>query len=178
MRLRRHQRPELRVAASAGCLLACVAVAAPAAAQGQAPASSVKASETPWAVSCEPAAQGFSVTCQINKQLRTVEPASLVAQITVLVIEDKPAMRIIAPHELSIGGGLFLQVDGKDIGKRSFTTSVSAGIVSLFLLDEATLAEFSRGKKLRVFAKTRTGKDFIFAVSLDGFATGMSEVIR
>jgi invasion protein IalB len=147
-------------------------------AQGQAPATSLKAAETPWSVACEPAVQGFSVQCQVTKQLRTVEPASLIAQITVLLIEDRPAMRIIAPHELSIGSGLALEIDGKGLGKRAFTTSVPAGIVSLSFLDENTIAALREGQKLRVSAKTRIGQDFIFAVSLDGFAAGLGEVIR
>lgn len=165
-------------AAAAGALLASLLHATPAEAQGEAPATSVKATETPWTVSCEPAVQGFSVKCQVTKQLRTVEPASLIAQVTVLTIEDRPAMRIIAPHELAIGSGLALQVDGKDMGTQAFTTSVASGIVSLFLLEDATLAEIGKGRKLRVAAKTRTGRDFIFAVSLEGLSAGLRDVIR
>lgn len=158
-------------------LLAVLPDARTAAAQGEAPAR-LAAAETPWTLSCGPTLQGFSVACQIDKQLRTVSPEALVAQVTLLVIDGKPSMRIIAPHELSIPDGLSLRIDGKDMGRKPFTTSVAAGIVALFTVEEAMLAELRKGQKLSALTKLRTGEDFSFAITLAGIEEGMGEVLR
>ncbi len=158
------------------CLVALLAGMAAAGAQTPAEPSSIKATETPWTVSCQPAADGATVDCQLDKQLRTTAPATLVSQITVLLVDGKPSMRIIAPHQLSVPEGLMLQIDGKDVGKKPFTTSVPSGIVSLFPLDEDVLVEGRKGQEFKVVAKTRNGQNFSFSVSLAGFAAGLAKL--
>ena len=156
--------------------LALALAATQAAAQSETPPQNIKATETPWTVSCQPAQDNTKVDCTLDKQLRTTNPASLVAQFNVFAIDGKLSMRIIAPHQLAIADGLALQIDGKDVGSKPFTTSVPAGIVSLFPLDEDVLAEARKGKDLKVEARTRAGQSFSFSVSLIGFAAGLAKL--
>ena len=71
-----------------------------------------------------------------------------------------------------------MQIDGKDIGQRAFTTSLPAGIVALFPLDVDTLAEARKGQELKVIAKTNSGQSFTFGVSLVGFSASLAKVLQ
>jgi invasion protein IalB len=140
--------------------------------------TNIKATETPWTVACRPVTAEGKIDCEMTKQLRAVSPASLIAQISVMSSAQGLSVRIIAPHQLSIANGLSLSVDDKDAGARQFTTSISAGIVALFALDDELLDATRKGQSLKVSAKTRADQDFSFAISLAGFAATMDKLLQ
>lgn len=138
--------------------------------------TSIQATETPWTVACQPVTAEGKIDCEMTKQLRTASPASLIAQISVMATAQGYSMRIIAPHQLALANGLGLLIDDRDAGVKPFTTSIPSGIVALFALDEAILAAARKGHALKINAKTRTGQDFSFAISLAGFAATMDKL--
>ena len=156
-------------------LAVCILLAAPwhAAAQTDGTDQIVKATETPWTVSCQPTADGASLLCQVDKQLNTANPASLIAQVSVFMDGGKLMMRIIAPHQLSIANGLDLEIDGEDMGKQAFTTTVQAGAVALFPVSQQLLANARKGKDFKVLSRTISGRNISFSVSLVGFAASL-----
>jgi invasion protein IalB len=140
------------------------------------PPTNIKATETPWTVACQPVTADGKIDCEMTKQLRTVNPASLIAQISVMSTAQGLSMRVIAPHQLAIADGLVLSIDEKDAGAKPFTTSISSGIVALFILDDEILNATRKGQSLKISAKTRAGQDFSFAISLAGFAATMDKL--
>jgi invasion protein IalB len=152
--------------------------ASPFAAQTANKPAAIKAVETPWTVSCQSVTADGKISCEMTKQLQTTEPASFIAQISVLTGTEGTQMRIIAPHQLAIANGLTFSVDDIVAGQRAFTTSVPSGIVALFVLDEALLAAARSGTRMKVSAKTRTGQDFSFTISLGGFSAALDKLLR
>lgn len=138
----------------------------------------IKAVETPLTVSCQSATADGKIACEMTKQLRTSEPASLIAQVSVLQGAEGTQMRIIAPHQLAIANGVTFSIDDVVVGQRAFTTSVQSGIVALFVLDEAMLTAARSGALMKVAAKTRTGQDFSFTISLAGFSTALEKLLQ
>jgi invasion protein IalB len=157
-------------------LLLSMAVAPLAAATKVAAPTSIKATETPWTMACQPINADGKINCEMTKQLRTSAPESLIAEISVMSTAQGVSMRIIAPHQLAIASGLSLLIDDKDVGTEHFTTSISSGIVALFVLDDAILDATRKGHTLKIGAKTRAGQDFSFAISLAGFAATMDKL--
>lgn len=138
----------------------------------------VTATETPWTVACQAASADGKIACEMTKELRTFNPASLVAQLSVLTTAEGQSMRVIVPHHLAITEGIELLIDDKDAGRKQFTTSVPAGIVALFALDESTLDAARAGEKLKIAAKLRTGQDFSIIISLAGFSAALDKLLQ
>ena len=156
--------------------------AAPATTATTAPApaanTNVVAKESPWTMSCQPEATDGKVNCEVTKQLVTQDGASLIAQISVFKTGQDLMMRIIAPHQLSIATGLGLSIDDKDAGTKPFTTSLPAGIVALFTLDDSILPIIRKGQVLKFTTKTRASQDLSFSLSLNGFAPSLDKMAK
>ncbi len=133
----------------------------------------IKATETPWTVTCQAGAEG-KMACEMTKQLLSAN--QMIAQVTLLQSGEGLAMRVIAPHQLAIAGNLAVSIDGQDAGAKAFTTSVPAGIVALFAFEDAALEAARNGKDLKFAAKSITSQDFSFSFSLAGFSAALAKL--
>ena len=98
-----------------------LALATPLAAQEP---TEIKATETPWTVTCQTGAEG-NMACEMTKQLLSAK--QMIARVSMLQSGEGLSMRVIAPHQLAIGDKLAFLIDGNDAGQKSFITSDLAG---------------------------------------------------
>lgn len=131
--------------------------------------------ESAWQVSCRPA-PGGALGCSMVKRLVLTETGRLLGQAEVFPGDAGYGMRIVAPHGLSLPQGVSLAVDGRELVRAPFFTSLPAGSVAVFDLPGPAVDEMRGGTVLSVRALQNNGADFEIRMGLAGFGAGLDKL--
>lgn len=160
---------------AAACLAALLPFAA--AAQEAAPGSrNIQANETHWQANCAPSDACGTLACTMSKSLILPEGNRVLAQAAVVHVADGLKMRIMAPHGMSVPERLTVSVDGREVAKAPYITSLPAGIVGLLDLTPDIEEALRLGNTMTVTGTQNSGQSFVFKMSLVGFSASIEKV--
>lgn len=168
-------------------LLAIVALACPAAAQG-----TLKQKYGDWQHRCDRPSPTGPEQCILIQNV--LDQSDLNLAVVILRVEDtaatadarrrdpsapsvrRPVLRVIAPLGILLPRGLGLKIDDKEIGSTGFVRCLDSGCVAEVDMDSALLEGFKKGKValFAVFLTPEEGRGL--PVTLPGFEQGFAQL--
>lgn len=136
---------------------------------------SIEARETPWQVSCIPAAEGEGMECSMVKSLVQTDGERILAQAAVVAGEPF-SVRLLAPHGMSLADGIRVRVDGREVASAPYRTSLPGGVVAVLDLTPDLEETLRAGTAMRVEGVQNNGAALAFQFSLSGFAASVDKL--
>jgi invasion protein IalB len=165
--LARHVAGTCAVAAVA--LLAGLASAAPARAQG-----AVRATHGDWQVRCDTPPGSRSDQCALVQNVAAEDRPNVALTVIALKTADGKArlLRVLAPLGVLLPSGLGLKIDAADIGRAGFVRCLPSGCVAEVVMDDNLLTQLSTGQTATFIIFQTPEEGIGVPVSLTGFKPG------
>lgn len=138
----------------------------------------ITAQETPWQVNCAPRAQGGGLDCSMVKSLSFAEGNQILAQAAVVAgdVGEPFVLRVLAPHGMALSDGLVLKVDGNEMARAAFRTSLPGGAVAVTDMTPDLEAALRAGRMLQIEGVQNNGNALRLEMGLMGFSAAMDKL--
>lgn len=150
-------------------LLAGLAAAAPASAQGR-----IVARHGDWQIRCERDVGAPSEQCALIQNVQAQDRANISLSVLFLRTADQQLqiLRVLAPLGVLLPSGLGLSIDGNEVGLAGFVRCLASGCIAEVQLDDGLIQRFDAGQTA-TFSIFQTPEEGIgIPISLNGFSEG------
>jgi invasion protein IalB len=137
----------------------------------------ITAQETPWQVNCTPAGEGAGLNCSMVKSLILAQGEQVLAQAAV-VQGDPLVLRILVPHGMALEAGLVILVDGAEVARPTFRTSLPGGAIAVTDITPDLEDALRSGAVLQIAGTQNNGNALRLEMSLLGFSASVDKLLQ